>query len=219
VAQPDGTLTIFDNGGAPPFLHGQSRALRERLDVQTMTATRVSEYDHSPPLRAAVEGGVQVLSDGAAFIGWGSAPFFSEYGPLGQQIYNARFNEPVVSYRAYRFPWNAQPATAPAVAVSGRVHRLRRLFVSWNGATEVSSWRVLAGNQPRRLAPLLVSPTAGFETTIAFRTRARYVAVQALNGSGWVLSRSRVVSLVPRRARDEYASSSTTERRSYAPGP
>jgi hypothetical protein len=216
VAQPDGTVTIFDNGGAPPFLHGQSRALRERLDMQTMTATRLGEYDHSPPLRAAVEGGLQMLPDGDAFVGWGSAPFFSEYGPSDQQIYSARFNEPVVSYRAYRFPWDAQPPTAPAVAVSKSVHAVRHLYVSWNGATDVSSWRVLVGNQPRRLVMYTTSPTAGFETTITIRTRARYVAVQALNANGWVLSRSRVLSISPRRAPDLYPD---TARRSYAPGP
>jgi hypothetical protein len=219
VAQPDGTLTIFDNGGAPPFRHGQSRGLHERLDPQTMTATRIGEYDHSPPLRAAVEGGVQMLSDGDAFVGWGAAPFFSEYGPSDQQTYNARFNEPVVSYRAYRFPWSGQPATAPAVAVSSRVHGDRQVFVSWNGATDVSSWRVLAGSRPRRLARLTVAPPAGFETTIAVRTGARYLAVQALGASGTVLARSRVLSLAPRPVRDAHATSSPMWRRRYAPEP
>src|SRR5204863_573677 len=56
VAQVNGTLTIFDNGGGLPFVHAQSRGIREQLDLSTMKATLITEYDHDPPLSAAVEG-------------------------------------------------------------------------------------------------------------------------------------------------------------------
>ena len=120
VRQPDGTITIFDNGGGPPFMHPQARGIRERLDVGKMTATLVAQYTHSPRLYASVEGGVQVLPDGNVFIGWGAQHFFSEYSPSGQQIFDAQFKSPIASYRAYRFVWDGQPSTRPAVALSAR---------------------------------------------------------------------------------------------------
>ena len=87
---PGGLLTIFDNGDAP-VQHPQSRAILERLDVQAHTVTLVHQYDHSPPINAAVEGSVQLLPNGDVFVGWGSAPFFSEYTAGGQQLFDGHF--------------------------------------------------------------------------------------------------------------------------------
>lgn len=195
VGQPDGTLTIFDNGGGLPFLHSQSRGLHERLDLSTMTATLISEYDHSPSLRAAVEGGMQLLPDGDAVIGWGSEPVFSECNASGQQIFDAHFNEPIASYRAYRFPWNAQPSTLPSLSVSGSSGGMTRLYMSWNGATDVSAWQVLAGRTSRALRPAATAPKTGFETVMSVHSTARYLAVQALGIDGRVLSTSRAIAL------------------------
>ncbi len=194
VAQPDGTLTIFDNGGGLPFLHRQSRGIRERLDLGAMTVSPIAEYDHSPSLRSAIEGGVQLLPDGNVFIGWGAQPYFSEYNAAGRQIFDAHFNKPIASYRAYRFAWNGQPLTSPALAVSASTRGTRRAYVSWNGATGVSSWRILAGPRPRALAPVTTAPKTGFETTILLHSAAPYLAVRALGVDGHVLSTSRTVA-------------------------
>jgi hypothetical protein len=194
VAQADGTLTIFDNGGGGPFVHRQSRGIRERLDLHAMTATLVAEYDHSPPLKAAVQGGMQALPDGDVFLGWGPQSFFSECDASNHQIFDAHFTELIVSYRAYRFPWDAQPTTLPALAVSA-AGRIPRLFASWNGATDVSSWRVLAGASARGLRPLATASKTSFETAISVRTGSRYFAVQALDAGGHVLARSRAIEL------------------------
>jgi Arylsulfotransferase (ASST) len=199
VVQPDGTVTIFDNGGGLPFLHPQSRGIHERLDLNTMTVTLISEYDHSPSLRAVVEGGMQVLPDGDAVIGWGSDPAFSESNAGGQQILDAHFNEPITSYRAYRFAWSAQPWTAPALVVSGSTGGTTRLYVSWNGATDVSAWQVLGGPTSRALRPVETAPKTGFETVISLHGTDRYFAAQALDIDGRVLSTSRTIPLDHRR--------------------
>ena len=65
--------------------------------------------------------------------------------------------------------------------------------VSWNGATDVSSWRVLAGSDPAHLAPAASAAKSGFETTIAVPAPGPWVAVQALDGSGAVLAVSPTV--------------------------
>ena len=192
--QPDGTVTIFDNGGGLPFVHPQSRGLRVRLDTRRMTATLIREYDHNPPLNVSVEGGMQLLDDGNAFIGWGAEQYFSEYDPAGRQIFDAHFNDPIASYRAFRCDWSAQPATAPALAVAARGHRASAVYASWNGATDVAAWRVLAGPSPRRLAPVAVTARTGFETGIVVQRADRWFAVQAVGANGQTLARSRAVA-------------------------
>ena len=75
-------------------------------------------------------------------MGWGQQPYFSEDNSAGQQIFDAHFTVPTSSYRAYRFAWNAQPPTLPALAISPSTDGSTAVYASWNGATDVA---VLAG--------------------------------------------------------------------------
>ena len=199
VAQPDGTITVFDDASGPPIVRPQSRGIRVRLDLHNMTATLVRAYYHSPPpgLSVRVEGGMQVMPNGHVSIGWGSQPFFSEYTPAGRQVFDARFRDEIINYRAYRFPWRAQPRTLPDLAVSPNAHGSSTLYASWNGATDVSAWRVLAGSGPPTLLPLRVTPRNGFETAIHVASAAPYFAVQALDVHGQTLSESLPVRTRP----------------------
>ncbi len=96
------------------------------------------------------------------------------------------------SYRAYRFQWTATPATTPAIAASTS-GRTTTVYASWNGATTVASWRALAGDARNRLRVVgTVVPKQGFETELPI-TAAHYVAVQALDVNGRVLSTSATV--------------------------
>ncbi len=67
------------------------------------------------------------------------------------------------------------------------------LYASWNGATEVASWEVLAGPGPDGLESLGVAPRKGFETAISFATDEPYVAVRAKDRSGRNLGVSEAV--------------------------
>jgi hypothetical protein len=189
----DGLLTMFDDGAGPPFVHSQSRALELRLSLEHMTATVVAQRVHSPPLLSAYEGDDQALPDRDDFIGWGQQPYFSEYDPQGKLVFEGRFVDANISYRSYRFAWNGTPATPPAVATV-RHGRKMTVYVSWNGATNVGSWRVLAGNRANALRPVATAPKRGFETAI-LATARRYVAVQALGIKGRPLGRSSVQQL------------------------
>jgi hypothetical protein len=69
------------------------------------------------------------------------------------------------------------------------------VYASWNGSTRVSWWRVLAGAGRRDLQPIGVRVRRnGFETHISVTTRARYVAVRAIDGRGRVLGRSPAIA-------------------------
>jgi hypothetical protein len=188
---PDGTLSIFDNGGVPK-VHAQSRAIQIALNLQTKTATLVRQYEHSPALSSASQANFQTLPNGGAFIGW-EVPYFTEYSPTGQVLFDAHLHGSNESYRAYRFGWTGNPAEAPAIAVSSTSAVPVMVYASWNGATAVASWRVLAGPSPQQLTPVAAATRAGFETAITTPGAETYVAVQALDGAGNVIGTSHTI--------------------------
>ena len=192
--QSDGTITIFDNG-APPQVHEQSRGIVVGLDMDEMSATLVREFIHPNRLLSTSQGNLQVLPDGNVFVGWGSEPYFSEYSHDGKLLFDALFLGEGQSYRAFRLPWSGHPGDDPAVAVERGPDDRVSLYVSWNGATEVATWQVIAGSDPDRLEPVGSAPWRGFETTITVSSTEPYVAARARSASGRVLGTSEVVEL------------------------
>jgi Arylsulfotransferase (ASST) len=195
--QPDGTITFFDNG-ATPVEHSQSRAIQVSLNMQKMTATLVRVQQHASPLVAGSQGNVQALGGGDWMVGWGQAPFFSEYGATGQLLFDAHLPSSYESYRTFRMPWSGTPASPPAVAVTSSTGAdpTRTLYASWNGATGVASWQLLGGASTTSLVPLAGAARTGFETAIPIpgTFAGRYVAAQALNAAGAVMAVSAPVS-------------------------
>jgi Arylsulfotransferase (ASST) len=187
----DPTVTLFDDGGGPPRVHPQSRAITVRIDNSGKTATLVGQDQHSPALAAAFEGNVEGLTNGDQFVGWGQQPYFSEYNPRGQLVFDGRFVDSNSSYRAYRLAWTGKPAAPPAVTITSD-GTTANVYVSWNGATQVASWRVLAGTAANALQAVVTTTKQGFESQIAIAAQP-YVAVQALDGAGRVLATSSVV--------------------------
>jgi len=190
--QPDHTLTIFDDG-ATPKEHSQSRAIRERIDWRHRSVELAGRYVHTPPLLTGSQGNDQLLPDGDSFVGWGELPYLTEFGPSGETLFDAHFPAPGQSYRAYRFSWSATPAAPPAAAVRAGEGAAATVYASWNGATAVSGWSVLAGPSPSSLSPIASSPSTGFETAIAVSSGDAYFAVQALGAEGRVLGTSAAV--------------------------
>jgi hypothetical protein len=190
--QHDGTLTIFDNRAAR-VAPGPSRGIVLELDEVEMTATLVREYIHPDKVRATSQANMQVLPNGNVFIGWGREPLFSEFSKDGDLLFDASFPEEAHSYRAFRFPWNGQPSEDPAVAAEPGPDDNVTIYASWNGATEVATWQVLAGPSPNRLKPIGSAPRNGFETPITVHTTEPYVGAQARNHSGKILGTTKAV--------------------------
>jgi len=136
-----------------------------------------------------------VLPNGNIFVGWGSEPVYSEFDREGRLLFNAAFPAESESYRAFRLPWSGQPADAPAVVAERGAEDRVKIYASWNGATEVATWQVLAGASPEELAPLGSAPQQGFETVITVHTTEPYVGLNAMNGAGTVLGSSRAIEL------------------------
>jgi hypothetical protein len=192
--QANNLITIFDDGAGPPIVHKQSRGLTLGLDPTQMTATLVTADEHHPALLASYEGSVQPQPNGDDFVGWGQQPYFSEFNSHGQTVFDAHFVGSNSSYRAYRFLWSATPASLPAIAakVSGRKPTV---YASWNGATELARWTVLAGTSASSLAAVTTEGKQAFETAIRIPAGEAYVAVQALDVEGQVLGTSKTIKL------------------------
>jgi hypothetical protein len=194
--QRDGTITIFDNGNVNRV--DQSRGIVVEVDEDKMRASLVREYTHPDRLLSDTQGNVQVLPQGNVLVGWGSAPFFSEFNHHGELLFHAAFPTEGETYRAFRFPWSGQPTDVPAIAAELGTEAKVTIYASWNGATEVTTWQVLAGSAPDQLEPLASAPRQGFETVITLHTTESYVGLNATNGSGKVLGTTNAIKLEDR---------------------
>jgi hypothetical protein len=182
-----GTLSLFDNSAGPPVLRKQSRAITLAVDERARTVRLRRQYEHG--LLALNQGSMRVQPNGNAFVGWGGAgPVFSEFSPRGRLLLDGRLTKGKGNYRAIRARWRGQPTRPPAIAARRSKRGRVIVYASWNGATEVVRWQVLANGRG-------VASTArdGFETQITARTRARRIAVRALDARGRVIGTSRAV--------------------------
>ena len=193
-AAGDQLLTMFDDGAGPPYVHSQSRALTLRLNFKHMTATVARQLGHSPPLLSSYEGDDQELPDSDEFVGWGEQPYFSQYNPKGKLVFDGRFVDSNITYRAYRFVWNGTPATPPAVVATRNGRKHVWIWASWNGATGVRLWRAFGGPTPSDLRPVATTAAQGFETALWARG-TQYVQVVALGAKGRPLARSPVIQV------------------------
>jgi hypothetical protein len=70
------------------------------------------------------------------------------------------------------------------------------VHTSWNGATDVAAWRVLAGADPKALKVQTTIAANAFESSTILPVVESYVAVQALDAGGHVLAGSKPASVI-----------------------
>jgi len=185
----DGAITLLDNSAFPP-VRKFSRALALRLDERRKRATLISARSHPDKLLTATQGNHQTLPNGNALVGWGSQRHLTEFDPAGNVVFNAFVTLGFESYRAYRMPWVGLPRTRPRVVGFDAPGVGTPVYVSWNGATEVASWEILAGSASDALQRVASGPRSGFETRFSAPGRPRFVAARAKDAAGRVLSTS-----------------------------
>ncbi len=194
--QPNSTVTMFDDhccqltgGGTYVPATGPSRGLALKLNPQTHTATLLAQYGASRDLNSDYMGDIQPLSNGNVFVGWGSQPYLSEYSPSGKLLLDGYFPGSDLSYRAMLEPWVGLPLTPPVGAARTAAGKTT-VYASWNGATRLASWRVLAGPSASKLSVVKTAERSGFETTIPLAEDYKTFEVEALAASGQVVGKS-----------------------------
>jgi hypothetical protein len=199
VRLPDAhTLTVFDNGDDGRTKTHRTRGLELGVDERARRVALSRAYVRPRPVDATAMGSARRLGNGHMTVGWGSAPYVTEFDTSGAVLVDLRIgtSSDQKSYRSFRQAWSARPASVPAVTVSGdRSSGRATAYVSWNGATEVTHWRIDAGSRPTDLRAVGAAPRRGFETAINLGTGQGYVAVTALNAHGRALGRSSVVAV------------------------
>ncbi len=188
--QPGGLISVFDNGSDPPE-EKQSRGLLLRPDPADHTVTLAAQYTNpSKTLLASSQGNMLSLPEGNWLLGYGGLPNFTEFNSAGEVLLDGTLGRYVQNFRTYLAPWTARPLTPPSVALASAAGGALSVAASWNGATEVASWRVLGGSSPASLAPVASAARTGFQTSIAVAPAPAYVAVQALDAAGEAIGAS-----------------------------
>ncbi|CBF80796.1 hypothetical protein AN8558.2 [Aspergillus nidulans FGSC A4] len=176
------TLTLFDNAAhAYSDQDLASHGMAIYLDIPKREATLLDAYYHPYNTKSVSQGNVQILDEsGRVLVGWGHSAAYSEFSADGQLLCNVHFGASaywgfgrVVSYRAYKADWIGNPQSQPDATVLGDV-----VYVSWNGATEVVTWRletwdIVSGeliDEPDRTGNVIAVQEyekTGFETEIS----------------------------------------------------
>ena len=129
------------------------------------------------------------------FIGLASALFVSEFSYDGELLLNGRFPARVRGLLILLLPVDLAPERGPAMAVEGGPDEKVKLYASWNGATEVESWELLAGPDAGRLEPVGSVPWDGFETAKLVQTSHSHLAVRVRNRFGQARGTSAPVTI------------------------
>ena len=195
---PGNLVSLYDDSCCGALGHGNftapngpSRGLELQLDMTKHTGSLVAQYTHGKNFDSAFLGSMEPLAGGNTLVGWGSLPYFSEFDHSGKLLLDAVWPTPNISYRVLLSTWVGSPSYPP----SGAVRKSRGktiVYASWNGATQVAGWRVLAGSSSAHLS-VVVSRAArsGFETTIPVSGSHSWFEVEALDRAGTILGTSK----------------------------
>ena len=96
----------------------------------------------------------------------------TEFAPDGEVVWDATFpstGQNTNSYRSFKAPWSGKPKDRPAIA-SEADGGGAKVYASWNGSTEVQSWKVYTGANAGSLTEVGSSTWKGLETMIPIPT-------------------------------------------------
>ncbi|KAJ5690407.1 hypothetical protein N7462_004799 [Penicillium macrosclerotiorum] len=181
------TLSMHNNDNSD-FTGHTSLTTGLVLDVELQGSKEVTlksrMWDAAEPVYAESQGSYQALGNGHVLQDHGATPKIEEYDENGTIVMRARFgyDNTMQTYRAYRYPWTGRPSTKPdAVACPNGKNGKTAVYVSWNGATDVESWKVYSGSKVKQTAV-----RNGFETTILVDglSESDTIVVEAVGGVG-----------------------------------
>jgi len=183
-------ISLFDNANTSG--HGSLAKLLS-IDEGARRVQLTSSYQHPARFLAESLGSVQTQPNGNVFVGWGTQPYSSEFSADGKLIYDAQFDGPFRSYRTFLVDWVGRPTDRPALVARAHPGGGFSIFASWNGATEIDHWVVLAGSSASSLRAVGSQAWSGFETMIVVNSSGPAFAVAAIDRDGHELGRSDVV--------------------------
>jgi len=167
----------------------------ERKDIAQLFGTLVHSYIDPTKIKSESLGSMQTLPNHNELVDFGANGVIDDFTSAGKLVWKLVLPPSVLLYRAYSMPWSATPRTLPRVKASvvrAAGATTTSITVSWNGATTVSGWKLLAGSNSSNLSPVgSVVPNKAFETHFSLsETTFSVVVVEALDSRGRVLASS-----------------------------
>lgn len=175
------------------------------------TVSLVHVYTHPEQISADSQGSFQVIPpttpgrDPTIGLGFGQKPVFTEFTADGRVMCDTQFgpkttveNALVQSYRSFKNAWVGQPAEDPKAVLDDEEGAI---YVSWNGATEVDTWKLQHTSEPRsdfQWSDIIQQSRQDFETRLQFDVDEgvrRYLRVAAVDKLGNILGVSNSVDL------------------------
>lgn len=192
----------MDNGGDGKYNTSSfSSSLVVMLDKKRSSANVTQRWIRPGHEQTEARGNFQLLPNGNAFTAWSENCVISEHSWDGELLMEASFqSQRFVTYRTWKSNFTAAPTrpvdvkafmygTDPQTSVTA-------IYVSWNGATEVSYWRFYRVTEGE-LAILGERKKTGFETMFQTVGFERHVLVEAIAVDGiTALGRSEVCQTV-----------------------
>ena len=192
--QPDGTLTIFDNG-ATPAVEKLSRGLILDVDEQAMTATLLRQYTH-PKILTGSQGNMQLLEGRQRLHRLGRSAACLGIRALGSARVRrgARREVPVLP----GFPSAVERCAggSPGDRCQPRGPRGDDRLCQLERGDRRSSMATAGGAQAGALTPVSNTTAHGFESALHSTSAGPFFAVQALDASGAALGQSQTISIV-----------------------
>ena len=121
------------------------------LDSKRMHATLVPQVHPRPAAARARARQHAVLPNGNVLVGWGTAAVRHRvHAPTARSSSTRTCRTAAQNYRALRDSRGSAGRRDPPTLAAAATRRPRCVYASWNGATEVASWRLDSGASPRR---------------------------------------------------------------------
>lgn len=196
-------ISLFDNGSngfnqTQDWSTGQIISLDHLSKVATCLLNLEGPFTDGHTHMSKSQGNFQILPNGNMLMGWGNDAFWTEYDSDGEVVFYGMLGlSNVMNYRAFKFDnWVGLPLTKPAIWTYSKDASRMTMYVSWNGATEVKSWRFYgADSKTGPWEELSTVPKNGFETMYAHDHAVyKFAYVEALDKTDKVLGQSAVQS-------------------------
>ncbi|KAL4963543.1 uncharacterized protein BDV14DRAFT_176374 [Aspergillus stella-maris] len=177
-----------------------SSALYVEIDsaASPMTAKVIKRINRPDGGLTRLRGNVQTLPNGNTFVGWSERGYQSEHDPDGHLLMEAKFvSTRLSSYRSWKHPFIGRPNTPPDVVSSvygtDESDMTTIIHVSWNGATDIATWRFFARSAEDGVAvPIGETTKTDFETMYIADGYLDWVSAEALDKDGNHLGKSDV---------------------------
>lgn len=158
-------ITMFDNHDRLTGPCGHkcvTRGLELEIDTHAKTARVLHEFYHPRHINTAAQGGMQMLPNGNALLGFGYVPGYVEYTPDGEVAMDFQrsridlhrsHNNGMNAYRVAKGNWVGRPTWPPSIARDAPFGTAEgaTLYLSWNGATDIARWAIVC--LPSRINP------------------------------------------------------------------